>query len=96
MSIISDYSSYRNRRKGRTSRTLKEHLLAGPVKPASQRLEERNMDYCKFQNTYYDLIQCWEGWDDEEEKDMSSQEAMYRRKLLELCEDIVDTYSEDY
>jgi hypothetical protein len=40
-----------------------------------------NMDYCKFENTFSDLTDCWNGWDDCE----SNREEKYRKKILALC-----------
>lgn len=90
----------------RRNRKLNEALLAGPVLGASRLLQERNMSYCRFENTYKDLQDCYDNWygddaypeDDYEarDKDLSSTEANYRKRLYELCLEIVDTYGDDY
>ncbi len=50
-----------------------------------------NMSYCKFENTYHDLRQCQESFDDADSK----SEREYRRKLIQLCEEIAHEYGED-
>jgi len=46
------------------------------------------MSYCRFENTYRDLANCYTNMDD----DLSSSEFKYREKLIEMCKDIVSTY----
>ncbi len=48
-----------------------------------------NMSYCKFENTFADLKNCSRSLTD---PDLSSLEAKYRDKLVDLCRDIVDEY----
>jgi hypothetical protein len=50
-----------------------------------------NMSYCKMENTFHDLMGCYEGWQDAE----SESELKYRDKILRLAEDIVDDYGDD-
>lgn len=46
-----------------------------------------NMEYCRFQNTLIDLRDCYENfWD----CDLSKEEHEARRRMLELCQRIVD------
>lgn len=58
-----------------------------------------NMSYCRFQNTLEDLRDCYDNLDDDcSEK---RQEARARIKLVELCQQIVDSadlevYEEEY
>lgn len=47
-----------------------------------------NMSYCRMENTYIDLRDCYENWDRSE----SDSEIKYRDKILKLCKDIVDGY----
>lgn len=49
-----------------------------------------NMSYCRFENTYPDLQDCYENWDNM----LSGSEALYREYMLELCRKIVDEYGE--
>lgn len=46
-----------------------------------------NMSYCRFENTYQDLLDCYHNIDD---TDLSETEARYRKKLIELCQLITD------
>jgi hypothetical protein len=48
-----------------------------------------NMAYCRFENTYNDLLDCYEHF--EEPKNDSEKE--YRYKLLKLAKQIVNEYS---
>ena len=51
-----------------------------------------NMSYCRFQNTYSDLWDCAEHFEDE---DLSEDEAKYRKRILELCKNISSNYGKD-
>jgi hypothetical protein len=46
-----------------------------------------NMSYCRHENTFIDLKDCWEQWNDEP---TSESEKKYRRLLLELCKEIAE------
>jgi hypothetical protein len=48
-----------------------------------------------MENTFYDLRNCYENWDD----DLSESELKYRAKILKLAQDIVSDFgdaAEDY
>lgn len=51
-----------------------------------------NMNYCKFENTYRDLMDCLDSLDnhtvEDLEADASQYEKPYIRMLIELCEEI--------
>jgi hypothetical protein len=51
-----------------------------------------NMSYCRFQNTYRDLDDCYEAIINYEEgkEELSEEEQAYKNKLIELCKEIVD------
>jgi hypothetical protein len=49
-----------------------------------------NMSYCRFQNTYIDLMDCYESM----EEPCSKEENKYRYKLIELCQNIVSEYED--
>jgi hypothetical protein len=51
-----------------------------------------NMSYCRFENTYRDLSDCFENMENVNENNTS--EKMYRKNLIELCQNIVDDYAE--
>ena len=57
------------------------------------------MSYCRFRNTLQDLDDCYEHWEDlveEETEDevRDDEEIRARERILELCEQIVQAYSE--
>jgi len=51
-----------------------------------------NMSYCRFENTWKDLVDCREALDNNEELSESEQE--YKERLISLCEDIGVDYGE--
>ncbi len=59
--------------------TIKKHL---------KKINMANMSYCRFENTYRDLQDCYRNVN----KSLSKDEAYYREKLLRLCEDILSEY----
>ena len=48
-----------------------------------------NMSYCRFQNTYLDLLDCANNLGD---KDLSDSEKMARKNLLELCKEMIEDF----
>ena len=53
-----------------------------------------NMSYCRFRNTERDLEDCYDNWG-LDNLTMSPEEKDARARLLVLCEQIVEDYSED-
>ena len=54
-----------------------------------------NMSYCRFENTYEDLQDCFNALDDEE--DLSEREQRYRDRLIKLCHQISENfYGEEF
>lgn len=51
-----------------------------------------NMGYCRFQNTLRDLQDCRDYMDD---KSLSEAEQDARKRLIELCMEICDGYSNE-
>ncbi len=51
-----------------------------------------NMSYCRFENTYKALSDCYDNMDDDE---LSEDEEKHRRKLVRLCYSIANEYDED-
>ena len=49
-----------------------------------------NMSYCRFENTYKDLCECYNNM----ENVNSESEKRYRQHLIQLCQNIVDEYSD--
>ena len=46
-----------------------------------------NMSYCRYQNVYQDLLECFYHFDDEP---LSDSEASYKTRLIKLCKDIAE------
>lgn len=54
-----------------------------------------NMSHCRFRNTLRDLEDCQEHlWDEEEELSLAEAEA--RKKIIEVCKEIVLDAEEEY
>lgn len=52
-----------------------------------------NMSYCRFQNTLQDLKDCNEHLCD---RNLSDAEKKARKRLVEICEEIVGGYCESF
>ena len=50
-----------------------------------------NMSYCRFENTYRDLNDCYNNINGK----LSNSEHEYRKRMVELCQSIIDEYDED-
>jgi hypothetical protein len=48
-----------------------------------------NMSYCRFQNTYLDLMDCYDNLNEF----LSDSEKRYRERLVELCQSIVEEFN---
>ncbi|MCK9432539.1 MAG: hypothetical protein M0R00_06245 [Candidatus Omnitrophica bacterium] len=51
-----------------------------------------NMGYCRFQNTFNDLRDCEEHFDDQ---DLSEEEHRARIRMYDICKDIVDNFERE-
>ncbi len=51
-----------------------------------------NMGYCRFENTYDDLRDCFDNWS---ERTLSESEERYQAALVKLCEQIAHYYGGD-
>ena len=49
------------------------------------------MSYCRFENTYRDLQDCY----DNMENVNSDTEKRYRTHIIELCKDIINDFGDD-
>ena len=49
-----------------------------------------NMSYCRFENTYDDLRDCFSNWEVR-----SDSEEKYQALLVKLCEQIAHYYGDD-
>jgi len=47
-----------------------------------------NMSYCRFENTYRDLVGCYTNMEGE----LNGSEYEYRERLIKLCKDLVGAY----
>ena len=47
-----------------------------------------NMSYCRFENTYRDLVDCYENINN----DKSESEERYMHRLVDVCRDILEEY----
>ena len=52
-----------------------------------------NMSYCRFVNTYGDLLDCNDHLND---SDLSEDEEKYRKALIVLCVRIAEDYGQDF
>lgn len=48
------------------------------------------MSYCRFENTYRDLMDCFHNMGEE----LSDSEHNYRKRLYDLCSDIVNKFKD--
>ena len=57
------------------------------------------MSYCRFENTYKDLQDCYEALSEDGidglEEDANQYEKPYIRKLVKLCVEIAEEYQDD-
>ena len=51
-----------------------------------------NMSYCRFENTYADLKDCYETMSDEPS---SESEKKYRARMIKLCVDIAADFGSE-
>jgi len=47
-----------------------------------------NMSYCQFENTYNDLLDCYDSLVNDDTDDMSVYEEQAKQDLVKLCKDI--------
>lgn len=47
-----------------------------------------NMSYCRFENTYRDLLDCLNNMNNK----LSEREAGYKERLVDVCREIIDEY----
>lgn len=50
-----------------------------------------NMSYCRFENTYPELRDCYEAMGDDVEE-LSPEEQKYRKRIINLCCDVAIEY----
>lgn len=54
-----------------------------------------NMSYCRFENTYVDLQDCYDSLREKSLDELSETEKKYAKKLIKMCKDIADNFLED-
>lgn len=59
-----------------------------------------NMSYCRFENTYHDLKDCYEALNEAGsleslEQTVNEYEKKFIQKLVELCKDITDEFGDE-
>ena len=52
-----------------------------------------NMSYCRFENTMHDLRDCYANMEDPDR--LSESERGYRKRLIELCKEIIEEFGEE-
>ena len=53
-----------------------------------------NMSYCRFYNTYHDLVDCKNALCNEDIS--SNEEKRYAKKLIELCKEITENFEPEF
>ena len=48
-----------------------------------------NMSYCRFENTYRDLVDCYHNLNEQ----LSNREHEYREMLVNICKEIIEDYN---
>ena len=51
-----------------------------------------NMSYCRFENTYFELVECFDHINDD---DLDATEKRYRDKLVVVCRGIINSIDEE-
>jgi len=51
-----------------------------------------NMSYCRFENTYGDLKDCYDALEEKSLDELSEKEKKYAKKLIKMCKDIADDF----
>lgn len=54
-----------------------------------------NMSYCRFENTYSDLLDCYESLQNKSIDELSESEKKYALRLIKLCSNITDEFLEE-
>lgn len=51
-----------------------------------------NMNYCRFENTYNDLDECFEALGEESIDELSDSERKYALKMIRLCASVIEDF----
>jgi predicted secreted protein len=66
-----------------------KHMMKQIINLTTKNNTMANMGYVRFENTYQDLRDCYENWDNPQ----NESEEKYRKWMLELAEKIVNEFS---
>ena len=53
------------------------------------------MSYCRFENTFGDLQDCYEALAEKSLDELSETEKKYATKLIKMCRDIADDFLDE-
>jgi len=53
------------------------------------------MSYCRFENTFIDLQDCYGSLSETPLDELSKTEKKYAKRLIEMCKNIADDYLEE-
>lgn len=53
------------------------------------------MSYCRFENTYQDLQDCYDALGEKSLDELSDSEKKYAKKLIQMCKEIADDFLEE-
>ena len=54
-----------------------------------------NMSYCRFENTYGDLQDCYNALGNKSLDELSKTEKKYAKELIKMCRDIADDFLDE-
>jgi hypothetical protein len=54
-----------------------------------------NMGYCRFENTYHDLDDCYTSLHEKSFDELSETEKKFALKLVRMCRDISEEFMDD-
>ena len=54
-----------------------------------------NMSYCRFENTYGDLQDCYDALGEKSLDELSETEKKYAIKLIKMCREIADDFLDE-
>jgi len=54
-----------------------------------------NMSYCRFENTFNDLQDCYEALGENSLDELSETEKKYAIKLIKMCRNIADDFLDE-
>ena len=55
-----------------------------------------HMSYCRMENTFNDLSDCYGALRDDGVEELSNSEKKYAERLFELCKEFVEEFEDDF